>query len=71
MLLCQMQSADESVKSFIADCFKIAAHCDYGTEADNTLRDRIANGLFNGKLHDELIFSERALTLKLDLAKIR
>ena len=56
MLLRWMQSGDESVESFIADCYKIAAHCNYGAESDNMLRDRIASGLFNGKLRDELIF---------------
>ena len=71
MFLRRMQASDESVENFIADCYRIAAHCDYGDESDNMLRDRIASGLANAKLRDDLIFSERALNLEQVLAKVR
>ena len=56
MLLRRMQSADESVESFIADCQKIAAHCDYGAKSDNMLRDRIASGFLTVNSVTSLFF---------------
>ena len=71
MCLPRMQASDKIVENFFADCYRIAVHCDYRDKSDNMLQDRIASGLSNAKLRDDLIFSKRAVNLDQVLANLR
>ena len=64
------QGENESVDEFIADLYRLAENCGYGTLHDELVRDRIVVGIKDGKLSEELQL-EATLTLDSCITKVR
>lgn len=64
------QRENESVDEFIADLYRLAENCGYGTLHDELVRDRIVVGIRDGKLSEKLQL-EADLTLDSCITKVR
>ena len=64
------QRENESVEEFIADLYRLAENCGYGTLHDELVRDRIVVGIRDSKLSEELQL-EADLTLDSCITKVR
>ena len=64
------QRENESVEEFIADLYRLAKNCGYGTLHDELVRDRTVVGIRDSKLSKELQL-EAELTLDSCITKVR
>ena len=64
------QRENESVEEFIADLYRLAENCGYGTLHNELVRDRIVVGIRDSKLSEELQL-EADLTLDSCITKVR
>ena len=63
------QGENESVDEFIADLYRLAENCGYGTLHDELVRDRIVVGIKDGKLSEKLQL-EAGLTVDSCITKV-
>ena len=64
------QADNESVDEFIADLYRLAENCEYGTLHDELVRDRIVVGIKDGKLSEKLQL-KADLTLESCITEVR